>query len=208
MNNEVIEILTKVGAIISNDHFVGASGLHFDTYVNKDFLFLHPKETSKICKLLAEKYKNENIEIVVGPAMGGIILSQWLANSLSDIYGKEVLSVYSEKTENERQELRRGYSEQVKGKRVLVVEDIITTGESLVKALDAVRKIGGNIIGACALVNKNESLNPIKIFGVPFYALADLYTPTYKKEDCPLCKTKVPINTQFGHGNKFLVKSK
>ena len=101
--NEAIEIFKKVGAILSDGHFVGASGLHFDTYINKDFLYVHTKETSQICKLLAEKYKNENIEVVVAPALGGIILSQWVAHHLSEISGKEVLAVYTEKSSDGEQ---------------------------------------------------------------------------------------------------------
>ena len=100
MNNEVIDILKKVGAILQNGHFVGTSGLHFDTYVNKDFLYPHTEETSRVCRLLAEKYKDKNIEVVVGPALGGIILSQWTAFHLSNLCGREVLGVYTEKSED------------------------------------------------------------------------------------------------------------
>ena len=84
--NETIEILTKVGAVLSKGHFVGTSGLHFNTYVNKDFLYPHTAETSRVCRLMAEKYKDANIEVVVGPALGGIILSQWTASSFRNLY--------------------------------------------------------------------------------------------------------------------------
>lgn len=202
---EVIEILTKVGAILPNDHFVGTSGLHFDTYVNKDFLYPHTKDTSHICELYAEKYKDANIEVVVGPALGGIILSQWVASHLSKIYDREVLAVYTEKTLDGGQTFTRGYENYVNGRRVLVVEDIITTGGSVMKVIKAVQDAGGNIIGACAMINKNESLDK-NMFGVPFDALAELYIPTHKQDACPLCKNGVPINTKVGHGKKFLEK--
>ena len=201
--NEVIEILTKVGAILSNDHFVGTSGLHFDTYVNKDFLYPHTKETSRICEIFAEKYKDKNIEVVVGPALGGIILSQWVASHLSKMNGKEVLAVYTEKNADGEQIFTRGYENYVKGKKVLIVEDIVTTGGSILKVIEAVKGAGGNIVGASAMINKNQSLDK-NIFGVEFSALAELFIPTYEVKDCPFCKKEIPINIKVGHGKKFL----
>jgi orotate phosphoribosyltransferase len=196
MNNEVIDILKKVGAILSEGHFVGTSGLHFDTYVNKDFLYPHTKETSDIGKIFAEKYKDKNIEVVVGPALGGIILSQWTAYHLSNICGREVLGVYTEKSQTGEQIFTRGYDSFVKGKRVLIVEDIVTTGGSMLKTAEAVQKAEGNLVAVCAMVNKNK--------GVSFDSLADLYVVTYEAKNCPLCKNNIPINTEVGHGKKFL----
>lgn len=201
--NEVIEILTKVGAIMPNSHFVGTSGLHFDTYVNKDFLYPHTKETSRVCEIFAEKYKDSNIEVVVGPALGGIILSQWTAHYLSEIYSREVLGVYTEKTSDGGQAFTRGYEKYVKGRKVLIVEDIVTTGRSLLKTAEAVKNVGGNIVAVCAMVNKNENLNKSTL-GVDFDSLADLFITTYSVENCPLCKTEVPVNVTVGHGKKFL----
>src|SRR3989344_8674261 len=127
--NEVIEILTKVGAIIKDSHFVGTSGLHFDTYINKDVLYPHTKETSQICEIYAEKYKDKDIQVVVGPALGGIILSQWVTHHLNKM-GSSTLAVYTEKTPDGGQVFTRGYDKLVKGKRVLIVEDNISTGGS------------------------------------------------------------------------------
>ena len=202
--NETIEILKKVGAILSDGHFVGTSGLHFDTYVNKDFLYPHTKETSRICKLIAEKYKDSDIEVVVGPALGGIILSQWVASHLSEIYGKEVLGIYTEKSPDSGQMFTRGYEKYITGgKRVLVVEDIITTGGSILKSIKAVQDASGNVVGACAMVNKNKDLDK-DMFGVPFETLIDLFVDTYEAGECLLCNNGVPINTNVGHGKKFL----
>jgi len=197
--NEVIDILTKVGAIISNDHFVGTSGYHFDTYINKDFLYPHTEETSRICRLYAEKYKDADIEVVVGPALGGIVLSQWVAFHL----GASVLSVYTEKTPDGGQVFTRGYDKLVKGKRVLIVEDNVSTGGSIVKVVDAVKHAGGNIVAACAMVNKSIEVTSETI-GVPFDYLSELYVEMFSVENCPLCKNGVPINTEIGHGKKYL----
>jgi orotate phosphoribosyltransferase len=201
--NEVLRILKQTGAIIENGHFVGTSGLHFGTYVNKDFLYPHTADTSKICELLAEMYKDKNVEVVVGPALGGIILAQWTAHHLSKIYDREVLAVYTEKTHDGGQAFTRGYENYVKGRRVLVVEDIITTGGSVLKAIMAARDVGANVVGACAMVNKNETLEK-NTFGVPLDVLADLFVPMYEADKCPLCKEGVPVNTKIGHGKKFL----
>jgi orotate phosphoribosyltransferase len=200
--SEVIDILKKVGAILTDDHFVGTSGLHFDTYVNKDFLYPHTAETSRICELYAEKYKDSLVEVIVGPALGGIVLSQWVASHLSKMTGREVLAIYTEKNEQGDQVFTRGYDSYVKGKKVLVVEDIITTGGSILKSIKSVQSAGGEVVGACALINKNENLDK-DIFGVRFESLAELFIPTYEKESCPFCKNNIPINMKVGHGKKF-----
>lgn len=198
-----IDILKSVGAVIADSHFVGTSGLHFDTYVNKDFLYPHTKETSEVGKLFAEKYKDKNIEVVVGPALGGIILSQWTAHHLSEICNREVLAVYTEKSPDGGQIFTRGYENYVKGKRVLIVEDIVTTGGSLLKTAKAVKEASGDIVDTCAMVNKNKDLNS-EISDIPFSFLSSLYVTTYEANECPLCKAEIPINTKVGHGKKFL----
>lgn len=205
--DEVIDILKNVGAILSNSHFVGTSGLHFDTYINKDFLYPHTKETSRICRILAEKYKDAQIETVVGPALGGIILSQSVASHLSEIYGKEVLAIYTEKSIDGGQIFTRGYENYVKGRRVLIVEDIITTGGSLMKTIKAVQNAGGNIVATCAMVNKSEDIRG-ELMGVPFSSLSSLYIPLYTETNCPFCKNGIPINTTVGHGKKFIESKK
>ena len=100
---DVISILKKVGAILENDHFVGNSGRHMAAYVNKDRLYPHTEETSQVGLFFAEKFKDADIDVVVGPAFGGIILSQWTAYHLSKLKKKEVLGIYTEKLPDESQ---------------------------------------------------------------------------------------------------------
>ncbi len=135
----VIEILEKVGAILKNDHFIGTSGLHLDTYLNKDALYPHTEETSEVCKMFAEKYKDKNIDTVVAPALGGIILSQWTAYHLTKMCDREVVGVYTEKTPEGGQIFTRGYDSYIKGKNVLVLEDNVLTGGSVKKVVDVVK---------------------------------------------------------------------
>lgn len=195
--NTIIDILKKVGAILPDDHFVGTSGLHFDTYVNKDALYPHTEDASAVGKLFAEKYKDMDIDAVVAPALGGIILSQWTAHHLTQMKGKEVLGIYTEKTPEKEQIFTRGYDAYIKGKKILVVEDIIVTGGSVVKVVDAVKNAGGEVVGVCCMVNKDPEQ-------IKFDYLGTYPIQTYTADECPLCKNGVPINTKVGHGKKFL----
>ncbi len=202
--DKLLNILRKVGAFISDDHFVGTNGSHFATYINKDALYLHTHETSEVCKMFAERFKDQNIEVVVGPSVGGIILSQWTAYHLSEMSGKEVLGVYTEKDAESNQVFKRNYDLVVKDKRVLIVEDLTTTGLSVKKVADTVKAAGGNVIGVCVMVNKKPDTVNSEMMGAPFSSLAEYPVEVYSAEDCPLCAADVPMNIKVGHGKKFL----
>ncbi len=206
--SDVIEILKKVGALIPNDHFVGTSGMHIDTYINKDALYPHTKETSEVGKLFAEKYKDKNIDVVVAPALGGIILSVWTAYHLSELNSKDVLGVYTEKTPEGNQIFTRGYDKYVTGKNILIVEDLTTTGGSVLKVVNTVKEKRGNIIGVCVMVNKNPKLVNSETLDIPFDSLAEYPVEAFDAKDCPLCKTGVPVNVTVGHGKKFVESQK
>ena len=202
-NQEVIDILEKTKAVVSDSHFVYTNGKHAPTYVNKDYVYPHTKHVSRIAEIIAEKYKNKPIDVVVGPSIGGIILSQWTAHHLSRLKGKEVLSVYTEKQINKDQIFTRGYGAYVKGKNILVVEDIVTTGISVKKVINSVLKEGGNVLAVCAMVNKDPiNINP-DFIGAPFDYLTIVGMDVYEEKNCPLCKAGVPINTTLGHGKKY-----
>ncbi len=203
-NEEVIEIFKKTEAIIDNSHFVYSSGKHAPMYVNKDYIYPHTKHISRIGEIIAEQYKDSLIDVVVGPSMGGIIISQWVASHLSKMKGKEILGVYTEKQPDKDQIFTRGYGQFVKGKNVLVVEDIVTTGASVKKVINSVIKEGGTVVAACAIVNKDPiNINP-DFIGAPFDYLTIVGTDIYEEKDCPLCASGVPINTTVGHGKKYL----
>jgi orotate phosphoribosyltransferase len=202
--SKVLELLKQTGAVLTDSHFVGTSGKHFPTYINKDALYPHTRATSEICRLLAEKVKDLDIDVVVGPALGGIILSTWTAHHLSEIKGREILGVYTEKAENNNQVFTRGYDKLVVGKKVLVVEDLTTTGGSAKKVVESVKAAGASVAAVIVMVNKNPQGVTSEYFGVPFYALDVLEVPVYEEAECVLCKQGVPINTGIGHGKKFL----
>jgi orotate phosphoribosyltransferase len=201
---DIVSILKSVGAIIPDGHFVGTSGRHLGAYINKDALTSHTKHTSDVGKLFADKFKNKNIEVVVAPAVAGIPLSQWTAYHLSKVCKKEVLSLFTEKTPENDQIFKRGYDALVKGRRVLVVEDITTTGSSVKKVIESVKVAGGKVVSVGVMINKDPKAVDAKSIGAPFSALGVFEIPSYEARECPMCRAGVNVNTEFGHGKKFL----
>jgi len=211
MEQELLSILKRVGAVITESHFVGTSGRHMSVYVNKDALFPHTAEVSRVCELFAEKSKDLPIDLVVGPALGGIILSQWTAHHLSRITGREILSVYTEKVpkgDDEDQVFRRSYDKLVEGKNVLILEDTTATGGSVKKVVNTVRGVGGNILQVSVMVNRDPSTINEQTIGAPFNWIAELPAKSYTEEECPMCKSGVPVNISVGHGKKYVDSKK
>lgn len=213
MSQNIIQILKKVGAILTDDHFVYTSGKHGSAYINKDFLYPHTKETSKIGKMFAEKFKDRDIDVVAAPAVGGTILSTWTAYYLSKFKKKEILSVYTEKDKGttasaaeSEQIFRRGYDRFVKGKKVLVLEDLTTTGISVKKTIGAIKKVGGKVVAVGVMVNRDHKNINSKALNAPFYALGIFPAQAFEEKDCPLCKRNIPINIKIGHGKEYLAK--
>lgn len=202
--NKALDLLKQTKAVLTDDHFVGTSGRHMATYINKDALYPHTEVVSEMGKLFAEQNQDLDVDVVAAPALGGIILSTWTAYHLSQIKGKEVLGVYTEKTPDKNQIFTRGYDKLVAGKNVLIIEDLTTTGGSVKKVVDSVKSVGGNVVGVSVMVNKNPEEVTSEFVGAPLRWLAELKTETYEASDCPLCKDGVPINTSVGHGKKFV----
>lgn len=214
-DNKVIGLLKKVGAILTDDHFVLTSGRHTGVYINKDFLYPHVKETAQVAKLFAEKFKNKAIDVVAAPAVGGTILCTWTAYYLSKLKGKEILSVYTEKDKGTTasasesdQIFRRGYDKFIRGKKVLVLEDLTTTGISVKKTVAAVKKAGGTVVGVCVMVNRDPERVNAKVVGAPFTSLGIFEVESYPENNCPLCKKGIPVNVKIGHGKKFMEHKK
>ncbi|RJQ31293.1 phosphoribosyltransferase [Candidatus Parcubacteria bacterium] len=220
---EVVHALNKVGAIIFDSHVVYTSGKHGSTYINKDAVYPHTAETSRLCHALAERFAGDNIQVVIAPAIGGVILSQWLAYHLTEMNGREVLGVYAEKEGTELVSssygplppkyenafvIKRGYDKLIAGKNVLVVEDILNTGGSARKVIDAASSVGGNIVGLGVLCNRGgitaRDLSVLKLV-----SLIDARSPdVWDEGSCPLCERDVPINTDVGKGREFLARQR
>lgn len=209
-DNKVIQILKRVGALITDDHFIYTSGKHGSVYIRKDKLYPYTQLTSQVCEMIAQQVKDWNIDVVVGPSLCGIVLSQWTAYHLCQITTKEVLSVFTEKSYDDKQVFdrpqvfKRGYDTLVKGKRVLVVEDLTTTGASVKKVVDRVKDAAGNVVGVYVLVNRNPDEVHTNFMQAPFHSLAVFKADAYDEKDCPLCKKNIPINSEVGHGKEYL----
>jgi len=214
MANDVVKIFEELEGIIRNDHIVLTSGKHSDAYIRKDRLYPHTKQTSKICAMIAKKVADQKIDVVVSPALAGIVLSQWTAYHLSEMTNKDVLSLFTEKHYEDgqiyeaKQIFKRGYDKFVKGKRVLIVEDLTSTGSSVKKVVNSVKKAGGQVIAVYVLVNRNPKDVNSKFMGAPFYSLATLEISAYDKKSCPMCKKNIPINIEIGHGKEYLKNKK
>lgn len=204
MSEIIINILKKVGAILTDDHLVLVSGRHSSSYINPDKILPHTEINSQLGELFAQKFKDNNIDVVIGPAYGGIIFSQWVAYHLSRLKKKEIMGIFTEKTPERHQIFERGFDKLVEGKRVLVVEDITATGSSVKKVIKAVQKVGGIVEAVGVLVNRDPALVNSKTIGAPFFSLTEFKIESYDPKECPLCKKKIPVNPHIGHGKHYL----
>jgi orotate phosphoribosyltransferase len=210
-NAEIMQAFADVGAIISDSHFVYSSGRHSSVYVNKDALYLHPGVISALCQRMAEPYDADQVDVVVGPVLGGIVLSQWVAYYLNAkrAFG-ETLAVYAEKEGDgpgKKFFFGRGYDRAIPGKNVLVVEDVLTTGGSARQVIELVRAHGGHVVGLSALCNRGN-VQSEDVGSVPISTLITITLQTYTEEECPFCQQHVPINTTVGKGRAFLARQK
>jgi orotate phosphoribosyltransferase len=201
---DVLQIINQVGAFKTQDHFVGVSGRHFDSYLVKDILYARTALASRIGEIFALRNQDLEIEVVAGPALGGIVLSQWTAFHLSRLKGKEIYSVYTEKTRTQGQVLGRGYGDVVSGRKTLVLEDSVRTGGTVKKVMRAITALGGEITAVSVIMNVTPDVVTEGTFGVPFRPLVEFPVRSYAAADCPMCKRGLPVNILFAHGREFV----
>lgn len=192
-------ILAETQAILTDSHVVYTSGRHGRAYVNKDAVYPHTVKVAELCRLMADAVGPRGVEVVCGPATGGIILAQWTAHHLG------ALAVYAEKDADGGMVLKRGYDRVAAGRRVLVVEDVVNTGGSLRETVDAVRAAGGTVVAAAALCNRG-GVTADAVGAPDLVALVHLALDSWPAADCPLCRDRVPINTDVGKGREFLAR--
>ena len=187
---EVEDLLIETSAIMEG-HFLLTSGLHSPRYVEKFNVLQKPVYTEKLCRAMAEKFKDANIETVVGPVTGGILLAHETGKALG------TRAIFTER-ENGKMTFRRGFTLH-EGERVLIVEDIVTTGGSIREVIDVVKEHGGIPVAVSMLVDRSGGK---ATFGdVPSTALLHMDVQTYKPEECPLCKAGIPM-TKRGRTGK------
>lgn len=176
-SEEVLNIYKETGALLTG-HFLLSSGLHSERYLQSALVLQQPEIATKLCADLGARFKDHTIEVVIAPALGGILVAHETARALN------VRGIFAER-QSGALTLRRGFSIR-SGERVLVVEDIITTGTSIKETIDVVKKAGGIVIAAASLIDRSGGNADL---GVPYQSLATLDVPTYKPDACPLCKS-------------------
>jgi len=202
---DALTLLKDAGAIMEG-HFIGVSGKHLSGYVNKDAFLPHTAIVSELGRMFAEEHKDKDIDVVVGPAVGGIPLSTWTAHHLTNLTGREVLSVFTEKVGDggREQVLKRGYDTLVAGKRILAVEDTVTTGGSILSTIKAVQNAGGKVVQLGLIINRDPRSVSADTFPVPTSWLAEIQTETFTEEEVPDWLWNIPINTTYGHGAAYV----
>ncbi|MBP7055298.1 MAG: orotate phosphoribosyltransferase [Candidatus Omnitrophica bacterium] len=176
---EVLAIFEKHNALLAG-HFKLSSGLHSEKYLQCALVLQYPDMAAALAKALAAKFKG--IDVVVGPALGGVTLAYEVARALG------VRGLFTERQEGVMM-LRRGFSIKP-GEKVLVCEDVVTTGKSTKEVIDVVKAAGGVVAGVASVIDRSES--PVD-FGVPFHSLAKVAVTAYKEDGCPMCKKGLPV---------------
>lgn len=181
MNKEELIKIFKDSKAMLEGHFVLTSGRHSDRYLQCALVMQDPVVSEKLARDLAARIQREKIDMVVGPALGGIVLAYEMARQLG------ALALFAER-ENGVMTLRRGFAIP-KGARVLVVEDVITTGGSVLEVIKVIEDRGGQVVGAASLVDRSNGRIDL---GCPLYSLLPLEVVSYPPEECPLCKQGIP----------------
>lgn len=173
----VTEILKEAGVLLEG-HFLLTSGRHSNRYLQCAKIFRNTKYSEELCGALAERFKDDNIQLIIGPAMGAVQMAYEVSRNF------DCENFFTERDENGKMQLRRGFAIEP-GQRVLVVEDVVTTGGSVREVIELVKANGGVVAGIGSIVDRTGG----KIdFGVPFKAVYSAPVESWEKEDCPLCK--------------------
>lgn len=176
----LLEMLKKSEALLEG-HFVLSSGLHTNKYVQCAKLTQYPEYSNYVSQSLARIYKNDNIDVVIGGAYGGIIL----AFDIARVMGKR--TIFAERVDGVFN-LRRGFGI-FKGENVLIAEDVVTTGKSILEVLDLVNQWGGNPVGVASIIDRSNG----KDFGIRTEFLQSVVASIFESDNCDLCKDGVEL---------------
>lgn len=179
--DSVLDRFRRVGALLEG-HFRLTSGLHSPGYMQCALVLQHPREAEACGAEIAAKVKDLNPQVVLSPALGGIVIGQEVGRALG------VRAIFAERQDGQLM-LRRGFT-LAPGERVLVVEDVVTTGKSTRETIDVAKAAGANVVGAASIIDRSGGEQKLD---VPYYALAAVSFPTYQPESCPLCAEGKPV---------------
>jgi orotate phosphoribosyltransferase len=180
MSLDVRALLEETGALLTG-HFRLSSGLHSPNYVQCARLLEHPRNARALGQTLGTRLKN--FDKIVSPALGGVIIGYAVAQAL------DVPFVFTERKDG-AMTLRRGFGIR-EGERVVIVEDVVTTGKSTRETVDVITGQGGDVTGFASILNRSGKPNP---FDLPYVSLLDLELATYDEPACPQCSQNVPLD--------------
>jgi orotate phosphoribosyltransferase len=182
---EIVEKALHASGALKHGHFLLSSGRHSDLYVEKFDLLRQPAEASVVCAEIVRRFAADSIDVVAGPTTGGVILAFEVARQLG------TSAAYAERREDGQpgREFRRGTTF-APGSRVLVVDDILTTGGSVRETLDALKPHRVNVAGVALLVDRSGGSVDV---GLPYFALAAMNIASWDHSECPLCACGVPL---------------
>jgi orotate phosphoribosyltransferase len=186
---EVWEILKKTEAILSG-HFLLSSGIHSNGYIQCARILQYPSYATQVIKLIADKVRHLEIDIVVGPALGGIIVAYELGRQL------DKKAMFAERKEGIMQ-LRRGFVIKP-GEKILITEDVVTTGKSTMEVKELVEERGAEVIGVACIVDRRSKEYSLPL---PLYSALQMNIKTYSPEECPLCQRGVSLENP---GSRFI----
>lgn len=185
------EVLKNTGALLDG-HFKLTSGKHSDRYIDKMQVLQYPHYTEIVAREMAKPFAAADFDLVIGPAMGGIIL----AYEVGKILNKRAF--FSHRDKDGKMAFRPSFQFE-EGARILVVEDIVSTGGSVFELLDLIKSLKGDVIGVSLIVDRSGG----KVdFGVRTESLLTLQVDMYQSDECPLCKKNVPMSTLGSTGKK------
>ena len=179
--DDILERFRRVGGFLEG-HFRLTSGLHSPGYLQSALVLQHPAEAEACGEAIADRVRALGADVVLSPALGGIVIGQEVARALG------VRAIFAERQDGTLT-LRRGFS-LAPGEKVLVVEDVVTTGGSTRETIEVARSAGARVVGAASIIDRsggNQGLD------VPYHALVPIALPTYKPEACPLCARGLPV---------------
>lgn len=185
LNEHAVEQIFRAAGAVLDGHFLLTSGRHSPAYWEKFQVLQWPQQTEQLCRALADHYRSANVEVVVGPTTGGIILAYEVARQL----GVRGLFVENDPDHPGQRALRRGFQIHP-GERVLIVDDVLTAGTSLREVIAALTPFQPDIVGIGVLIDRSQGQTD---FGVPLHALLHLTVPSYAPADCPLCADGQPL---------------
>jgi len=180
-DQSILDRFRQFGAFLEG-HFRLTSGLHSPGYMQSALVLQHPAEAEALGSAIASRVRGLHVDAVLAPALGGIVIGHEVARALG------AKAIFAERQEGTLT-LRRGFALE-RGERVLVVEDVVTTGGSTRETIEVARAAGADVVGAAAIVDRSGGRQEL---GVPFHALVTLSLPTYQPDTCPLCAAGLPV---------------